>query len=53
MKFTLLAAIATYALAYDPQDIPEGLSAEDVELRWSDETGRKVGDEAMDRAELR
>lgn len=47
MKFTLLAAIATYALAYDPQDIPEGLSAADVTLRWSDETGKKVGDEAL------
>ena len=54
MKFTLLAAIATYALAYDPQDIPDGLSAEDVTLRWSfDETGKKVGDEAMDRAALK
>ena len=53
MKFTLLAAIATYALAYDPQDIPDGLSAEDVTLRWNDETGKKVGDEAMDRAALK
>ena len=56
MKFFILAAIATYALAYDPQaDFPEGIN-EDVRLRWKraeptreGKRGKKEGLEAIKR----
>ena len=53
MKFALIAAIATYALAYDPQtDIPDRLS-EEVTLRWSLVNGKKVGTNAYSKRELK
>ena len=60
MKFTILAAIATFALAYDPQaDFPEGLN-EDVRLRWArgeprreGKKGPKEGTDAITREELK
>ena len=59
MKFTILAAIATCALSYDPQDIPEDL-VEFVTKRWEwaahprrADRSIKVGTHAKDRGELR
>lgn len=60
MKFTLLAAIATFALAYDPQDFPETITSADVTLRWDraepareGKRGKKEGTHMKDKQELR